>query len=114
MLSLDLQRAGDYTAFYSGGELEFANLKSYLLNGSFDRLVGKDAFDARDRNSKWGVHDHVLYRQVLEDCRDAALRPFFTVVFTLSSHEPFDVPMSPTFPGRSEQTLFLNAHRYSD
>ncbi|MCH8316888.1 MAG: sulfatase-like hydrolase/transferase, partial [Bacteroidetes bacterium] len=56
-----------HTSFYYGGELEFANIKSYLINGEFDKIVGKDDFDPKDLNSKWGAHDHVVFDRLLDD-----------------------------------------------
>jgi phosphoglycerol transferase MdoB-like AlkP superfamily enzyme len=109
----DFERAGYATSFYYGGELEFADFKSYLLSHHFARVVGKGAFAPKDWSSKWGAHDHVVLGRVLSDLRTAP-RPFFTTVFTLSSHEPYDVPMAPVFPGTDETTRFLNAHAYAD
>ncbi len=113
-LSQDLARVGYHSAFYKGGELAFANLGSYLLNGRFERLVEKRDFDRKDWSSKWGAHDRVVFQRALNDAaRDSV--PWFKVVLTLSSHEPFDTPIAPGDPqGTDEQTLFLNAMRYSD
>lgn len=112
-LSRDLGAAGYATSFYYGGELAFANIKSYLLGGRFGTIVGESAFDPKDRNSKWGAHDHVVLARLLADTRRMP-RPFFSTLFTLSSHEPFEVPMAPVFPGADVQRQFLNAHAYTD
>jgi len=112
-LAEDMARAGYYTAFYYGGELEFADFKSYLVAHGFGRIVGEDDFPRKDWSSKWGAHDHIVLARLLADAR-LLPRPFFTTLFTLSSHEPYDVPMAPVIPGASEQTQFLNAHIYAD
>ncbi len=112
-LAEDFARAGYHTAFYYGGELEFADFKSYLVAHGFDRIVGENDFDRRDWSSKWGAHDHVVLARLLEDAR-ALPRPFFATLFTLSSHEPYDVPMTPVIAGTTEQSKFLNAHIYTD
>ena len=112
-LAGDLARAGYYTAFYYGGELEFADFRSYLVAHGFDHIVGEQDFDRKDWSSKWGAHDHVVLARLLADARSFR-RPFFTTLFTLSSHEPYDVPMAPVIPGASEQAHFLNAHIYAD
>ena len=108
-----MRRTGYHTSYYYGGELAFANMKAYLLNGGFDRMTGLDAFAVADRNSKWGAHDHVVLDRALSELR-AEPRPFFSTVFTLSSHEPFEIPVAPAFPGSDESTKFLNAHHYAD
>jgi len=113
MLSRDLGTAGYATSFYYGGELAFANIKSYLLDGRFDRLVGESDFPRNERNSKWGAHDQYVLGKLLHDV-PAMPRPFFSALFTLSSHEPFEVPMAPVFPGHDQTALFLNSHVYAD
>ena len=113
VLSRSLGAAGWHSSFFYGGELEFANLQTYTAFGRFDSVVGELAFPARDRNSKWGAHDHVLLARALRDL-SIAPRPFFSTILTLSSHEPFEIPAPPVFAGASEDTLFLNAHHYTD
>ena len=112
-LAEDLATAGYHTSFYYGGELEFADFKSYLVAHGFDRIIGEHDFDRRDWSSKWGAHDHVVLGRLLSDSRTFR-RPFFATLFTLSSHEPYDVPMQPVIPGSTEQVHFLNAHIYTD
>ncbi|MES3032596.1 MAG: LTA synthase family protein [Gemmatimonadota bacterium] len=112
-LGQSLRGAGYHTSYYYGGELAFANMKAYVLNGGFDRVTGVEAFPDAQRNSKWGAHDHVVLERALQEVSHEA-RPFFTTVFTLSSHEPFEVPEPPHFPGGDESTQFLNAHHYTD
>jgi phosphoglycerol transferase MdoB-like AlkP superfamily enzyme len=108
-----LKRSGYHTSYTYGGELAFANMKAYLLTGGFERVTGVEAFAAADRNSKWGAHDHVVLSRVMNDI-GLTPRPFFSTVFTLSSHEPFEIPVAQAFRGTDESTLFLNAHHYAD
>jgi phosphoglycerol transferase MdoB-like AlkP superfamily enzyme len=112
-LGQSMQRAGYHTSFAYGGELAFANMKAYVLNGGFDRVTGIEAFPADQRNSKWGAHDHVVLQRVLREV-SGDVRPFFATLFTLSSHEPFEVPGVPRFAGTGVSTQFLNAHHYTD
>ncbi len=112
-LSRSFDDAGYATSFYYGGELAFANIKAYLINSRYDRIVGEDAFAKADRNSKWGAHDHVVLGRLLSDVPKLP-RPFFTTIFTLSSHEPFEIPMAPRFPGSDVESMFLSAHAYTD
>jgi len=64
-------------------------------------------------NSKWGVADQYVFERLLQEC-DTARAPFFKVALTLSSHEPFDVPMKTVFQGADENSMFLNASHYTD
>ncbi|MEP6596785.1 MAG: LTA synthase family protein [Ginsengibacter sp.] len=108
-----LKQQGYHSSFYYGGELAFANIKSYLLNAGYDRLIGKYDFDKKDYNSKWGVHDHVLLTKFITDLKTEK-HPFFSTLFTLSSHEPYDVPVKPAFEGNDETTKFKNSFNYTD
>ena len=112
-LSGTLSRAGYRSAFYYGGELEFANIKTYLANGHYNRLVSKSDFDAKDWNSKWGAHDHVVLGRMFDELKTAK-PPWLATVLTLSSHEPFEVPMKTVIPGDDIEHKFLNSHVYAD
>ncbi|MFN8355970.1 MAG: LTA synthase family protein [Spirosomataceae bacterium] len=112
-IAKDLTQLGYQTSFYYGGEPEFANIKSYLYSSHFQNLITKENFSPNDWNSKWGAHDHVVYQRLLQDLNQAK-KPFFTTFFTLSSHEPFEVPMKPYFKEDNKTDGFLNSHRYAD
>ena len=108
-----LKQQGYHSAYYYGGELAFANIKSYLLNAGYDKLVSKVDFDKKDYNSKWGVHDHVLLNRFVQDISKEK-QPFFYTLFTLSSHEPYDIPTKPKFTGNDETTKYKNSFNYTD
>lgn len=113
VLSNDFEKKGYSTAFYYGGETEFANIKSYLYNADFQRIVSKNDFDSKDWNSKWGTHDHIVYKRFLDDFRGKT-NPFFATLLTLSSHEPFEVPLESKLKGEDEESKFLNSMNYAD
>ena len=112
-LQKSLQEAGYHSGYYYGGELAFANIKSYLLNAGYQKLVSKFDFSSRDYNSKWGVHDHLLLNRLSHDLAHQP-QPFFETLFTLSSHEPYEIPIPKVFPGSDEQTQFKNSFYYTD
>ncbi|RYY87179.1 MAG: LTA synthase family protein [Chitinophagaceae bacterium] len=107
------RQQGYQTAFYYGGEPEFANLKSYLLGAGFDPLVQKSDFAAKDQNSKWGAHDGVVADRIISDISGQS-QPFFITWLTLSSHEPFETPAAPAIRGSDDVHLFLNSLHYTD
>jgi len=112
-LARSLRAAGYSSSYFQGGELAFANMKSYLVTAGYEQFTERSDFDSRDQNSKWGAHDHVLYQRMLTALATQR-QPFLATAFTLSSHEPFEVPMRRRFPGTSETELFRNAMYYSD
>jgi len=113
VLSKVFNASGYYTGFYHGGELNFANIKSYLVGADFNTIVGKKSFNNRDMNSKWGAHDHVVLERALKEI-SLQPTPFFDVIFTLSSHEPFEIPVAPKFPGEDLESLYLSSLHYTD
>lgn len=101
------------SSFWYGGEINFANFNSFVIGSGFQSIITKDNFDSKDYNSKWGVHDHVLF-SALKDSLKSVKEPFLNVVLTLSSHEPFDVPMDPVFAGTDNMTRYKNSVYYAD
>ncbi len=112
-INQELEKAGYNSSYTYGGELEFANIKSYLIHIGIERLVDKYSFPVAQRTTSWGVHDQYVFDRFGEDLKKEK-QPFFAALFSLSSHEPYDVPMKPHFPGTDETTLFKNSIYYTD
>ncbi|MBC7446455.1 MAG: LTA synthase family protein [Hymenobacteraceae bacterium] len=113
-LARRLRGAGYRRATYwYGGELAFANMKAYLLNGGYDRLFEKRDFPARLYDEKWGVRDADLLPRLADSLRRQP-QPWVSTVFTLSSHEPYDVPGPAAIVGTDEASRFRNAVHYTD
>ena len=104
---------GYHSSFWYGGEINFANFNSFVVGSGFHDIITKNNFDPSTYNSKWGVHDHILFNS-LEDSMKTVKEPFLKVVLTLSSHEPFDVPMKPVFNGSDILTKYKNSVYYTD
>ena len=111
-LNAVLAQRGYHTGYTYGGELEFANIKAYLLNTGFDKLIDKYDFPMSERTTSWGVHDEFVFNRFSKDL-NAMDTAFFEVFFTLSSHEPYDVPLT-HFTETDESTQFKNAIYYTD
>ncbi|HEU4570869.1 MAG TPA: LTA synthase family protein [Gemmatimonadales bacterium] len=105
--------AGYDTEFLYGGELEFANIRAFVLSSGFGRLVDKASFPPESWNSKWGAHDHVLFQRLLQDA-DAARRPFLFTALTLSSHEPYDLPVPYAYGDSTKLAKYLSSLHYVD
>lgn len=112
-LNKALEKVGYHSSYTYGGELEFANIKSYLVNVGFEKLTDKYSFPLSQRTTSWGVHDEFVLNRFYQDLKNEK-QPFFATLFTLSSHEPYDVPMKAHFPGKDETTLFKNSIYYTD
>lgn len=107
------RRKGYKTTFYYGGEPDFSNIGAYAVHAGFDSLVSKDDFDKKDLNSKWGAHDGAVMKRIIGSL-NTGTQPFFTAWLTLSSHEPFEIPVNAAFKGNDELTRFMSTHHYTD
>ncbi|UBM59284.1 sulfatase-like hydrolase/transferase [Marinilongibacter aquaticus] len=115
ILSKDFNAQGYRTEFYYGGETEFANIKSYLLTADFQRIVDMNDFPEEMQTTKWGVHDQETFQKFIDDHSRENKGKFFSTLLTLSSHEPFDVPLDTArFEGQDELDLFMNSLYYTD
>ena len=113
VITRPLAQSGYYTGYFHGGELAFANIKSYLVNAEFNTIVGKHSFNSRDMNSKWGAHDHIVLEKAIQEISKQP-KPFFNMIFTLSSHEPFDIPTAHQFPGDDLESQYKSSLFYTD
>lgn len=116
-LAAHLKRAGYDLNYYYGGDADFTNMRSFLINQGFEHITEDADFPISERLSKWGVPDHLLFAKAKADLSAQASaghrdvntrRPAFTVIQTSSSHEPFDVPYH-----RLSDPI-LNAFAYAD
>jgi phosphoglycerol transferase MdoB-like AlkP superfamily enzyme len=108
-----LNAKGYNSAFWYGGEINFANFNSFVIGSGFHSIITKNNFSPEFYNSKWGVHDHIMFG-ALEDSMKVVKEPFLKVVLTLSSHEPFDVPMKTKFEGKDNVSKYKNSVFYAD
>lgn len=104
---------GYRTEFSYGYNINYSNFRSYLINADFDHITHSEDFPQELNTSKWGVHDHYVFEKVFEEAQQCS-EPFFKVMMTQSSHEPFDVPMETVIEGDDEVSRFLNSAYYTD
>jgi phosphoglycerol transferase MdoB-like AlkP superfamily enzyme len=109
----ELVNQGYSSSFYYGGEIEFANMKTYLSNTRFQKIIDKKDFPADELNSKWGAHDEFVLKKQVHDL-SSEKTPFISTVLTLSTHEPFEVTMNTPFNGTDEASKFKKAAYYTD
>jgi phosphoglycerol transferase MdoB-like AlkP superfamily enzyme len=102
-----------FTSFYYGGDINFYNLKTFVLQGKYGKLVTKADFSSQlGRMSKWGVPDGYVFKRATDDLLTEK-EPFMKTIYTISSHPPFDVPYSKIM-GNSNSDMYLNSVAYTD
>lgn len=109
-LPRSLKDAGYALSYYYGGDINFTNMKSYLVNCGFEDIVCDRDFPVKERTGKWGAHDHLLFDKVLADTKSSKdPAPQLRVIQTSSSHEPFEVPYT-----SRHRAPAANAFAYTD
>jgi len=109
-LGKSLAAEGYRLKFWYGGDEDFTNMRSYLISGGFLERVNDHSFPVSQRLSKWGAHDHLLFKMASDElCSRVGGEPTLDVILSLSSHEPFEVPASQRFENK-----YLNSVAYTD
>ena len=89
-----LSQEGYKTQFIYGGESHFDNMKSFFLGNGFNDIVDINHIENPQFISSWGVSDEDLFNQADKELTKLSnsTEPFFSLVFTSSNHDPFDIP----------------------
>ena len=81
-----------HTHYLYGGDINFTNMRGYLVATGWDKLTSMDDYHRSQITSKWGVADDTTF-ETLYQMTDSAKPPFLFGYSTLSSHEPWEVPV---------------------
>ena len=107
-----LQKENYKTSFLYGGDINFTNMRSYLVATGWEQLTWKADYSREEQKSaEWGVRDDItfgtLYDRITQLPTDSLHHTLFGYS-TLSSHEPWDVPV------KKLDDEVLNAFSYLD
>ena len=92
-IARSLQQAGYQNTFYYGGDINFTNMRSYVLGTGYDQLLWKSDFSSEEQQTcQWGVRDDIMFDTLLRDIKAEKGSHWMKTLLTLSSHEPWDVP----------------------
>lgn len=87
------QERGYSTHYIYGGDINFTNMRSYLVSGGFSDLTWKSDYTKKDQASaNWGVRDDITF-ETLYQLTTTMPPPYIIGFSTLSSHSPWDVPI---------------------
>ena len=95
-LGKTLAEQGYQTSYIYGGDINFTNMRSYLISSGFERLTWKDDYSkAEQETSEWGVRDDITFQTLREQILQYSSegKPYLIGFSTLSSHQPWEVPL---------------------
>lgn len=91
-LGTRMKQIGYATSFFHGGLNGEYKFDSFSRATGFDRYYGRDEYgNNADYDGHWGIYDEE-FLQYFANKLDREKSPFCSVVFTLSSHDPFPIP----------------------
>ena len=90
-----LRQEGYHTYYLYGGDINFTNMRSYLISTGWEQLTWLDDFTMEEQHSaNWGVRDDITFNTLYQQIVAMPKEERFLIGFsTLSSHEPWDVPI---------------------
>ena len=95
-----LRQEGYHTHYLYGGDINFTNMRSYLISTGWEQLTWHDDFTMEEQHSaNWGVRDDITFNTLYQlirrqgDKETRSQERFLIGFSTLSSHEPWDVPI---------------------
>jgi phosphoglycerol transferase MdoB-like AlkP superfamily enzyme len=114
-LAAGLGRQGYQTEFVYGGEAHFDNMRSFFTGNGFQKIVDRRQMKPKFTGS-WGASDEDLFDKSLERLKalHAEGKPFFSLIFTSSNHEPFEFPDGKIALHDTDKQTVNNAVKYAD
>lgn len=89
-----LYAEGYKTSYLYGGDINFTNMRSYLVGTGFEQLHWmKDYTEEEQHTAEWGVRDDITFQTLADMIENTCSEPFLIGYSTLSTHEPWDVPL---------------------
>jgi len=107
-----LQAQGYQTHYLYGGDINFTNMRSYLVSTGWATITSMEDYTSKEQSTaKWGVRDDITFATLYDLLQEASSssQPLLLGYTTLSSHEPWDVPTQTI-----EGDAVLNAFAYLD
>lgn len=110
-------QAGYTTSFFHGAANGTMFFQGFLQQTGKVRYFGRDEYPKqdfqRDFDGNWGIFDEP-YLQYFLKCCDTMRKPFFSAVFTLSSHHPYKVPVHLNQQFKEGKLPIHKSIRYAD
>ncbi|MDQ3230349.1 MAG: sulfatase-like hydrolase/transferase, partial [Pseudobdellovibrionaceae bacterium] len=103
---------GYQTHFFYGGQLEYGNIKAFLLNNGFRSIHEDDDLTQLPQGSM-GAPDSVVAPAYAEHLK-ALPQPFLSAFFTLSTHAPYDFPGRENCTRQGREAAYVCSAMYSD
>ena len=111
-----LKTKGYDTSFIYGGMANFDNMASFFNGNGFENIVDEPDFDQAKTafHGTWGYSDEDLAVKANEYFKQQGDKPFFSLMFSTSNHEPFEFPDGRIQLYEKPKQTVHNAMKYAD
>lgn len=111
-----LGQKGYDSNFIYGGGAHFDNMKTFFLGNGFDSIIEEKDFSNPSFVGSWGVSDEDLFTKANQNFveRSKSGKPFFSLVFSSSNHDPYEFPDNKIEPYNTPKATRENAVKYAD
>lgn len=87
-----LKDQGYSTSFFHGGKRGTMDFDAYTSSIGIDHYFAKEDYpESAHFDGTWGIYDHHFYKYMAMSLNKIS-KPFFSSVFSLSSHQPYSIP----------------------
>ena len=106
------------TSFIYGGMANFDNMASFFNGNGFKNIIDETDFDKDGKKyamkGTWGYSDEDLSVKANEYYKNLGNKPFFSLMFSTSNHEPFEFPDGRIQLYEQPKNTVHNAMKYAD
>lgn len=115
-LASTLQQQGYHTSFVYGGEAHFDNMRGFFTGNGFSEVIDLPKMTKPEFVGSWGASDEDVFNTAAKHLSVLAAqqKPFFSLIFTSSNHEPFEFPDDKIALYDSDKATVNNAVKYAD
>ena len=105
---------GYNTSYYFAGDLRYGNIRAFILWNEFNKIMEDKDFPTEYPRGQLSIPDEYLFAESYKDLQTMQ-QPFFSFLFTASSHAPYDEPKKvPQLTWDMDNLPYLNSVIYYD
>jgi len=103
-----------HTSFFHGAQNGSMHFDQFMKSVGIQNYYGKSEYPNQgDDDGTWGIYDEPFLQWTCSKISEFK-RPFFTSIFTLTSHQPFKVPEKYAGRFKDDRLPILKSIQYSD
>ncbi len=105
---------GYHTSFFHGANNGSMHFDRFTKSVGIENHFGLNEYpDKNDHDGSWGIYDEAYLQWTCKKLTEFQA-PFFSTIFTLSSHQPYSIPEKYRETFKDERLPILKSIRYAD